>query len=100
MRSPSAACPKQPDTPFIRPATPEEIAEHDALDDEKRELQREIQQRFLANAIWREVTAKWGFDDSGVPLDEKDKPRWRRVQILEEFGERLEQLGMLEGSEY
>jgi hypothetical protein len=60
----------------------------------------ESQELGLARTIWSEVNAKWGFSDSGVPLDEKDMPRWRRVQILEEFGERLEQLGMLKGSCY
>ncbi len=77
---------------FIRPATIWEIEKHNALE---RDCQRHKEST--------KILAKWGFDLSkGPPVDGiwDDDAERRGIQALEETRMRLEQLGMLEGSNY
>lgn len=91
MKSEWVTRPDWPPAPLVRPARPEEIAEH------------------TANLQWRqcyeETTAileKWGFNDEYTPVDGVwDNPSEQRAkQAYEEIRARLERLGWLEGSGY
>lgn len=92
MRSISVAWLKRPYPSLIRPATPEEIAKHDAM--RRDELRQEV---------GRTIFEKWEFDlFKGEPLDGvwDDSAELRAIQAYDETRKRLETLGLLEGSNY
>ncbi len=74
---------KRSDTPTIRPATLEEIAEYDAR-----------QRKEQISDVEREIQEKWGLYG-----EVWDDDAWRRAkEAFQETEKRLEQLGLLEGS--
>lgn len=90
INSHSVAWSKRPDTPFVRPAIPEEI-----------EQRNEIIGRIQIPKVSAEAYAKWGLDSGGAPLDS----RWDWERTLQayrgaypEIRDRLEQLGLFNGS--
>ena len=90
VSSHSVAWAKRPDTPFIRPAIPEEIKQRN-----------EIIGRVHILDVCAEVYARWGLDRGGAPLDSRwDSERTTQAHrgAYPEIRNRLEQLGLFTGS--
>jgi TPR repeat protein len=93
---------QQPDTPFIRPATPKEIAEDDARERDKQRDGRMCD-------IIAGVQEKWGFKGTGWREDGVGTPQdgvWdenadrRADEAFQEIRKRLGELGLLEGTPF